>query len=244
VDLGIAGKRALVTGSSKGLGRAIAAGLAAEGVKVAICSRNAESVARTAAELKVEGFPADLSAPGAIEKVVEDVTKKLGGIDILVSNTGGPPPTVFDGTSDQMWRAAFEGLFISTVKLIRLCLPGMRERKWGRIMTVTSVAAREPLDGLTISNAIRPGLHGLLNSLSREVGKDGITVNALMPGSTLTDRLKDFPYDQEEVDRTIPAGRLGRPQDFGAVATFLASQQAGYINGEAIAVDGGMLHSI
>jgi 3-oxoacyl-[acyl-carrier protein] reductase len=244
VDLGIAGKRALVTGSSKGLGRAIAAGLAVEGVKVAICSRNAESVARTAAELKVEGFPADLSAPGAIEKLVEDVTKKLGGIDILVSNTGGPPPTVFDGTSDQMWRAAFEGLFISTVKLIRLCLPGMRERKWGRIMTVTSVAAREPLDGLTISNAIRPGLHGLLNSLSREVGKDGITVNALMPGSTLTDRLKDFPYDQEEVDRTIPAGRLGRPQDFGAVATFLASQQAGYINGEAIAVDGGMLHSI
>jgi 3-oxoacyl-[acyl-carrier protein] reductase len=244
VDLGIAGKRALVTGSSKGLGRAIAAGLAAEGVKVAICSRNAESVAKTAAALKVKGFAADLSAPGAIEKLVADVTKKLGGIDILVSNTGGPPPTVFDGTTDEMWRNAFEGLFMSTVKLIRLCLPGMRERKWGRIMTVTSVSAREPLDGLTISNAIRPGLHGLLNSLSREVGKDGITVNALMPGSTLTDRLKDFPYDQEEVDRTIPARRLGKPEDFGAVATFLASQQAGYVSGEAIAVDGGMLRSI
>src|SRR5262249_12087037 len=152
-----------------------------------------ESVAKTAAALKVEGFTSDLSAEGAVEKLVAEVTKKLGGIDILVSNTGGPPPTVFDGTSDQQWRNAFEGLFMSTVKLIRLCLPGMRERKWGRIMTVTSVSAREPLDGLTISNAIRPGLHGLLNSLSREVGKDGITVNALMPGSTLTDRLKDFP---------------------------------------------------
>ena len=244
MDLGIAGKRALVTGSSKGLGRAIAAGLAAEGVKVAICSRNAESVAKTAAELKCEGFPCDLTAAGAIERLVADVTQKLGGIDILVCNTGGPPPTTFEGTSDQQWRNAFEGLFMSTVQLIRLCLPGMRERKWGRIMTVTSVSAREPLDGLTISNAIRPGLHGLLNSLSREVGKDGITVNALMPGSTLTDRLKDFPFDPEEIDRTIPARRLGKPEDFGAVATFLASQQASYINGEAIAVDGGMLRSI
>ena len=244
MDLGIAGKRALVTGSSKGLGRAVAAALAAEGVHVAICSRNAESVAKTAAELKAQGFPADLSAPGAVEKLVADVTQKLGGIDILVSNTGGPPPTGFDNTTDEQWRTGFEGLFMSTVKLIRLCLPGMRERKWGRIMTVTSVTAREPLDGLTISNAIRPGLHGLLNSLSREVGKDGITVNALMPGSTLTDRLKDFPYDQEEVDRTIPARRLGKPADFGAVAAFLASEQAGYINGAAIAVDGGMLRSI
>ena len=244
MDLGIAGKRALVTGSSKGLGRAVAAALAAEGVHVAICSRNAESVAKTAAELKAQGFPADLSAPGAVEKLVADVTQKLGGIDILVSNTGGPPPTGFDNTTDEQWRTGFEGLFMSTVKLMRLCLPGMRERKWGRIMTVTSVTAREPLDGLTISNAIRPGLHGLLNSLSREVGKDGITVNALMPGSTLTDRLKDFPYDQEEVDRTIPARRLGKPADFGAVAAFLASEQAGYINGEAIAVDGGMLRSI
>ena len=244
MDLKSAGQRALVTGASKGLGRAIAVGLAAEGVKVAICSRNADSVAKTAAEIKAEGFTCDLSQAGAVEKLIADVEKRLGGIDILVANTGGPPPTVFDGTSDAQWRTAFEGLFMSTVQMIRLCLPGMQSRKWGRIMVVTSVAAEEPLDGLTISNAIRPGLHGLINSLSREVGKDGITVNALMPGSTATDRLKDFPYDQEEVDRTIPARRLGKPEDFGAVATFLASQQAGYINGEAIAVDGGMLHSI
>src|SRR3954465_10625485 len=244
MDLHIKGKRALVTGSSKGLGRAIAAGLAAEGVNVAICSRNKEAVAKAAAEIKVEGFPCDLSQDGAVEALVEQVNAKLGGIDILVANTGGPPPTVFDGTSDAQWRTAFEALFMSTVRMIRLALPGMKKRQWGRIMVVTSVAAAEPLDGLTISNALRPGLHGLLNSLSREFGKDGITVNALMPGSTLTDRLKDFPYGQDEGDRTIPARRLGKPEDFGAVAAFLASQQAGYINGEAIAVDGGMLRSI
>ncbi len=175
----------------------------------------------------MKASPCDLSQPGAVEKLIADVNAKLGGIDILVANTGGPPPTVFDGTSDAQWHAAFEGLFMSTVQMIRLALPGMKQRKWGRIMVVTSVAAAEPLDGLTISNAIRPGLHGLINSLSREVGKEGITVNALMPGSTATDRLKDFPYDQAEIDRTIPAGRLGKPEDFGAVATFLASEQAG-----------------
>ena len=244
MDLHIKGKRALVTGSSKGLGRAIAAGLAVEGVKVAICSRNPDAVAKTAAEIGAEGFPCDLSQEGAVETLVEQVNARLGGIDILVSNTGGPPPTVFDNTTDAQWRAGFESLFMSTVKLIRLALPAMRQRKWGRIMVVTSVTGKEPLDGLMISNAIRPGLHGLINALSREVGKDGITVNALMPGSTLTDRLKDFPYDQAEVDRTIPAGRLGRPEDFGAVATFLASEQAGYVNGQAIAVDGGLLRSI
>jgi len=244
MDLHIKGKRALVTGSSKGLGRAIAAGLAAEGVHVAICSRNKDAVAKTASELKVEGFISDLSQTGAAETLIAEVNAKLGGIDILVANTGGPPPTVFDGTSDAQFRAAFENLFMSTVQMIRLALPGMKQRKWGRIMVVTSVAAEEPLDGLTISNALRPALHGLYNSLSREVGKYGITVNCLMPGSTATDRLKDFPYDQDEVGRTIPAGRLGRPEDFGAVATFLASEQAGYINGQAIAVDGGMLRSI
>jgi 3-oxoacyl-[acyl-carrier protein] reductase len=244
MDLHIKGKRALVTGSSKGLGRAIAAGLAAEGVNVAICSRNRDSVAKTAAEIKAEGFPCDLSQDGAVEKLIEDVNAKLGGIDILVANTGGPPPTVFDNTSDAQWRTAFESLFMSTVKLIRLVLPGMKQRKWGRIMVVTSVSAQEPLDGLMISNALRPGLHGLLNALSREVGGDGITVNALMPGYTATDRMKQFPTDQDEIDRLIPAKRMGTPEDFGSVGTFLASDQAGYINGQAIAVDGGLLRSI
>jgi 3-oxoacyl-[acyl-carrier protein] reductase len=244
MDLGIKGKRALVTGASKGLGRAIAAGLAAEGVKVAICARDKDSVAATAKALKVLGFACDLSKDGAVETLVNDATKKLGGIDILVANTGGPPPSVFDNTTDEMWRLAFEGLFMSTVKLIRLALPGMQERKWGRIMLVTSVSAREPLDGLMISNAMRPGLHGLLNALSREVGDDGITVNALMPGYTATDRMKQFPTDQKEIDRLIPARRMGRPEDFGALATFLASQQAGYISGQAIAVDGGLLRSM
>src|SRR5262249_27235809 len=156
-------------GSSKGLGRAIAAGVAAEGGRVAICSRDANSVAKTAAALKGEGLACDLSKDGAVEQLGAGVNAKLGGGGILGSHTGGPPPTTFDKTSDAQWHAGFESLFMSTVKLIRLCLPGMRERKWGRIMTVTSVTGREPLDGLMISNAIRPGLHGLLNALSREV---------------------------------------------------------------------------
>ena len=244
MDLGLKGKRALVTGSSKGLGRAIAAGLAAEGAKVAICSRNEDSVAATAAALKVEGFPSDLSAEGAVEKLVEQVNRKLGGIDILVANTGGPPPSVFDTTTDAMWHAAFDGLFMSTVKLIRLCLPGMRARKWGRIMVVTSVSAREPLDGLMLSNALRPGLHGLLNALSREIGAEGITVNALMPGFTATDRMKQFDTSQAEIDRVIPARRMGEPAEFGAMAVFLASEPAAYVSGQAIAIDGGLLHSI
>jgi 3-oxoacyl-[acyl-carrier protein] reductase len=243
LDLGITGKRALVTGSSKGIGRAVAAGLAAEGVKVAICSRNKDSVAATAAALKVEGFSCDLSAEGAIETLVEQVNRKLGGIDILVANTGGPPPSTFDTTSDAMWRTAFDGLFLTTVKLIRLCLPGMRARGWGRIMVVTSVSAKEPLAGLMLSNAMRPGLHGLLNALSREITGDGITVNALMPGYTATDRMKQVPVDQDELDRDIPARRMGRPEEFAALATFLASEPAGYISGQAIAVDGGLLHS-
>ncbi|HEY4165003.1 MAG TPA: SDR family oxidoreductase [Dongiaceae bacterium] len=244
MDLGLKDKRALVTGSSKGLGRAIAAGLAAEGAKVAICSRNKDSVAATAAALKVEGFPSDLSAEGAVETLVEQVNKKLGGIDILISNTGGPPPSVFDTTTDAMWYSAFDALFMSTVKLIRLCLPGMRERRWGRIMVVTSISAREPLTGLTISNAIRPGLHGLINALSREITAEGITVNALMPGYTATDRMKQFPTDQAEIDRLIPAKRMGEPEEFGAMAVFLASKQAAYVSGQAIAIDGGFLHSI
>jgi 3-oxoacyl-[acyl-carrier protein] reductase len=244
LDLGLKGKRALVTGSSKGLGRAVAAGLAAEGAKVAICSRNKDSVAATTAALKVEGFPTDLSAEGAVETLVDQVNKKLGGIDILVANTGGPPPSVFDTTTDAMWNAAFEGLFMSTVKLIRLCLPGMRERRWGRIMVVTSVSAAEPLTGLMISNALRPGLHGLLNALSREITAEGITVNALMPGYTATDRMKQFPTDQAEIDRLIPAKRMGQPEEFAAMAVFLASEQAAYVSGQAIAIDGGFLHSI
>ncbi len=244
MDLGLSDKRALVTGASRGLGKAVAAALRAEGAAVAICARDAARIEAAAKEIGAVGFAADLSAPGGAEAVLLQATAKLGGIDILVVNTGGPPAGTFDAVSDDAWRHAFEGLWMSSVQLIRGCLPGMRERGFGRILIVTSISAREPLANLMISNALRPGLHGLVNALSREVAVDGITVNALMPGYTLTERIREIGADVDAIAREIPAGRVGRPEEFAALAAFLASEQAGYICGQAIAVDGGYLRSI
>ena len=140
---------------------------------------------------------------------------RLGGVDILVVNTGGPPAGTFDAITDDAWHQAFENLWISTVRLVRGCLPGMRERRWGWIMIVTSISSREPLPSLMISNALRPGLHGLFNALSREVAGDGITVNALMPGYTLTERIRELGVDEKKVAAQNPAGRLGRPDELG-----------------------------
>jgi 3-oxoacyl-[acyl-carrier protein] reductase len=244
MDLGLSDKRTLVTGASRGLGKAVAAALRAEGAAVAICARDAARIEAAAKEIGAVGFAADLSAPGGAEAALLQATAKLGGIDILVVNTGGPPAGTFDAVSDDAWRHAFEGLWMSSVQLIRGCLPGMRERGFGRILIVTSISAREPLANLMISNALRPGLHGLVNALSREVAVDGITVNALMPGYTLTERIREIGADVDAIAREIPAGRVGRPEEFAALAAFLASEQAGYICGQAIAVDGGYLRSI
>lgn len=242
MDLNIAGKHALVTGASQGLGRAIAGALVAEGVKVAICARNAAKVAAAARDLGGLGYACDLSRADRIDELLASAKKDLGHIDILVANTGGPPPSTFASTDDEMWRTAFEGVYMSAVRLIRACLPDMQSQRWGRIVVVTSIAAREPIDSLLLSNSLRPGLHGLINSLSREVG-EGITVNALMPGFTLTERLQHVGFTREQA-KSIPAGRAGEPAEFGAVAAFLASAQAAYITGQAIACDGGFLKSI
>ena len=244
MDLGLKTKRALVTGASKGLGKAIAGALRTEGATVAICARDAGRIAAAAKEIGAVGLVGDLSIPGAAANILRQAIDKLGGVDILVVNTGGPPAGTFDSTADEAWRSAFENLWMSTVDLIRGCLPGMRERRFGRIMIVTSMTSREPLAKLMISNALRPGIHGLVNALSREVAGDGITVNAIMPGYTLTERLRDIGIDEQQIAAQIPAGRLGRPEEFAALATFLASEQAGYICGQAIACDGGYLRSI
>jgi 3-oxoacyl-[acyl-carrier protein] reductase len=244
VDFGLQNKRALVTGASRGLGRAIAAALRLEGAAVAICARDSARIATAAEGIGAVGLTADLSVAGAADQVLRAAMDRLGGIDILVANTGGPPTGTFETTTDEAWRQAFDGLWMSTVQLIRGCLPGMRERRWGRIMIVTSVSANEPLPNLMISNALRPGLHGLINALSREVAADGITVNAIMPGYTLTERLRELGIDDQKVAPQIPAGRAGRPEEFGALAAFLASEQAAYICGQAIACDGGYLRSI
>lgn len=244
MDYRIEGRRALVMGASRGLGRAVAEALIAEGVETAICARDAERLQRTAQEIGAMPFPCDLSQPGAGARLVQEATARLGGIDILLVNTGGPAPASFETIDEAQWRAGFDALWLSAVSPIRATLPGMRRQGWGRILLVTSVAAREPLPNLMMSNALRAGLHGLVNALSREVGPHGITINALMPGYTLTERLKEAGFKAEEVAKTVPLGRIGRPEEFAALACFLASEPAGYITGQAIACDGGLLRSI
>lgn len=231
-------------GASGGLGKAIAQALVSEGSRVAICARNAARVAATATELGAEGIVADLSVPGAAAAAVGEAEQRLGQLDVLVVNTGGPAPGLFVELKDSAWRESFEGLWMSAVGAIRAAIPGMRARRWGRIIVITSIAAREPVPKLMLSNSLRAGLHGLVNAVSKEISGDGITINALMPGYTLTERLAELQLDLTKLAAQIPARRLGRPEDLAAVAVFLASEPAGYVSGQAIAVDGGLLQSI
>jgi 3-oxoacyl-[acyl-carrier protein] reductase len=244
MDFGLSGKSALVMGASKGLGFAIARELVAEGAKVAICARDAARLDDAAERLGAVALPADLRQPAAGRQVVEQAAAKLGKVDILVVNTGGPPTMPFENIGSDDWRNAFEGLFVSATDAIAAAMPGMRERQWGRILLVTSIAAKEPINNFTISNALRAGLHGLTKTLSREFAASGITVNALMPGYTMTERLAEAKLDLEKVSKMIPMGRIGRPEEFAALATFLASDRASYITGQAVACDGGALWSI
>jgi 3-oxoacyl-[acyl-carrier protein] reductase len=246
MDLGLQKKRAYVMAASTGIGFAIAKKLADEGAQVAISSSNQEKIIK-AAEMIPGAIPlvADFHLEGASQATAEKAASKMGGIDILVTNAGGPPKGSFRDLSMQDWKTGFQTLWIAAIEAINVALRLMAENQWGRIIFSTSVAAKEPLSSiLTTSNALRSGLLGLMKTISQDFAKDGITVNTLMPGYVNTERLQKFPIPHEEIITKIPAGRLGDPEEIASLAAFIASEQAGYITGQAIACDGGLLKGV
>jgi 3-oxoacyl-[acyl-carrier protein] reductase len=258
VNLGLEGKVALVCGASRGLGRAIAAELAAEDTTLVICSRDAGRLGAAAAELgpDVLAVPADLSVAGEPTRVVEATLERFGRLDVLVANTGGPPAGSHDTLTLEDWDAATALLLRSTVELTAAALPGMKERGWGRVLVVTSVAVKQPVDNLILSNSLRAAVTGYAKTLSREVAMQGITVNTILPGYTATERVTDLNranaeregVEPEEIEARLEAsiamGRLAEPEEFAALAAFLASERASYITGAAIAVDGGWVRGL
>lgn len=256
MDLGIAGKAAAVAAGSKGLGRACAEALAREGVDVAICARGADALKRAADDLAALGVRAhavscDLSEPGACERFVAEAADAFGRLDILVANNGGPPPGQASAMSDDEWRAALEANMLVTVRLVRAALASMRPNGWGRIVAITSQAAKQPMPGLALSNAARAGAHGFLKTLASEVATEGITVNAVMPGPFATDRMRSLAEQRaqregvdadqalQELGAGVPMRRIGRPEEFGALVAFLCSRQAAFLTGASIQIDGG-----
>lgn len=241
MDLQLKNKRALVMGASSGIGRAIAEVLVQEGAKVAICSRSLDKLQKTAGEIGAQYFySCDLGKPGEAKAVVEKATTQMGSLDILVTNTGGPNKGAFADISDEQWQEDFQSLWMSVVESLKVALPRMKENRYGRILMVTSLAAKEPLSGLTTSNGLRAGLAGLSKSIANEYAPYGITLNQLLPGYTATDRLKELKLTEERIQQMVPAGRLGDPHELADLAAFLASPRAGYITGQSILVDGGV----
>ncbi len=253
----LTGKRALVLGATGGLGGAIARGLAEAGATVAVSSRSADKLA---ASFPDDGtFPklvADLAAPGIGRDLATRALDALGGVDILVANSGGPPPTTALGATDAQWRAQFDAMVMSLVDLTGALVPGMRERRWGRVITVASSGIVAPIPNLALSNALRSALLGWSKTLASEVAADGVTVNMVLPGRIATSRVEAL--DKANAERsgrsiaevetaalaTIPAARYGTPDEFAAAAVFLASPQASYVTGTTIRVDGGALRNV
>ena len=244
MDLKLNGKKAVVFGGSQGIGRAIAESLIAENCEVIITARDQERLNIVAKEINAaEGISCDLSKTGQAKTTLEKILKKWNSVDILVMNTGGPQKGGFEAITTEQWQNDFQNLWISLVEGVNTVLPQMKKNNFGRLIFVTSIAAKEPLSGLTTSNGLRAGISGLAKSLATEVAIHGVTVNCLLPGYTDTDRLKELKLSEERVKQMVPAGRLGHPSELADLATFLSSPRAGYITGQSIAVDGGVLKS-
>jgi 3-oxoacyl-[acyl-carrier protein] reductase len=245
MDLGIDGRVALVTGASKGLAYGVARELIAAGVTVAISSRSRERIDQAAAQLGARPFVHDASDEDGASRLVAEVEQAVGPIEILVANSGGPPaasdPLSF--TLDQ-WRAAYDMLLLGQIALVEAALPAMRERGWGRVLSLSSSVVREPSQALVLSTAHRAGLLAALKVISRTVAADGVTVNSLLPGLIATDRTKELGAEAPERVRELPMQRLGTVEEFAAAAAFLCSARAGYITGTALLVDGGATRGV
>ena len=258
MDLGLAGKTALVTASSKGMGKACALGLAAEGARVVMCARIERELSAAADEVRgrtgaeVIAMPADVTRADQVEALLARAREAFGGVDILVANAGGPPRGSFDELSDEQWYGAFEISLLSVVRLVRAVLPWMRQRRWGRIITIQSSSVKQPIAGLDLSNAVRPGTAGLMKTLATDLGRDNILVNTVCPGRILTDRLlggaRQAGVSPEEyaaqVGVDVPLGRVGTAEEFANVVVFLASERASYVTGVALQVDGGLIRGL
>lgn len=262
MDFGLRGKTALVTAASRGLGRAIADALASEGASLVICARGEDALEeardaiarRTGADVVM--VAADVSTAKGIADVWRHARDRFGRVDILVTNAGGPPSGPFESLEWDSWQKAVELTLRSAVELTRLVLPGMKERRWGRILNVTSIAVKQPVDGLMLSNSLRAAVTGFARTLANEVARYGVTVNNILPGYTRTERVEQLNAATaaregvtaddvaRRIEGQIPMRRLGEPEEFAALAAFLASEQAGYITAQSIAVDGGWIRSV
>jgi len=258
MELGLQGKIAAVAGSSRGIGRAIAELLAREGATLSLCARHRDPLEATADRICQETGAdvyttcADLSRATDVQRFIDETVERAGGLDILVTNTGGPPPGTFDDFNDDAWTHAHEHLLLSVVRLVRAATPSLRQRGGGRIINITSISVKEPIEGLILSNAYRAGVTGLAKTLSRELANDRILVNTVCPGRIATDRLRaidtatadqqgvSLAHVRQAAQRTIPLGRYGQPNEIAALVAFLASNAASYITGTTIPCDGGL----